>query len=214
MIDVEKNIKEFENLYNTYILPRQGADKLLEFIRKSDFYYAPASTKYHLAIKGGLLQHSLNVFHCLMAKAQSPTWGKYITHEKYQTLVAISLLHDLCKSYMYTTEYKNQKVYDEDVVKTADPKQIKHDSKGDFVWLEVPTYVTDNKFPLGHGEKSIFFIQQFMKLTIEEITCIYWHMGAYTGEKTWNELAKAMEKYPLVLALHEADMEATYLLEA
>ena len=65
MTDTKKNIEEFENLYNEYILPRDGGDKLLEFIRKSDFYTAPASTKYHLSEEGGLLQHSLNVFTAL-----------------------------------------------------------------------------------------------------------------------------------------------------
>ena len=75
MIDTKANIEEFESLYKTYILPRDGGDKLLEFIRKSDFYTAPASAKYHLAEEGGLLQHSLNVYHCLMSKANNPIWA-------------------------------------------------------------------------------------------------------------------------------------------
>ena len=214
MIDVEKNIKEFEELYTQYILPRDGADKLLEFIRKSDFYTAPASTKYHLAKKGGLLQHSLNVWHCLIAKADSETWRDIVLKAGWEKLATISLLHDLCKTYMYTIDYKNQKVYDEDLVKTANPKNVKHDSKGDFIWLELPTYVVNNKFPLGHGAKTVFMIQQFMKLSMEEIACIYWHMGAYgLNDKDCNELGSAIEKYPLVLALQEADMEASHLLE-
>lgn len=213
MIDAQGNIKKFEELYNKYILPRDGADKLLEFIRKSDFYSAPASTKFHLSEFGGLLQHSLNVYECLSKKKINPTWADRLA-DKDETIAVVALLHDLCKTYTYGKEFKNQKVYDKDIVAISEPRQVKHDSKGDFVWMEVPTYVTDNKFPLGHGSKSIFFIQQFMKLTMEEIACIYWHMGAYNLDSScYGELGKAIEKHPLVLALQEADMEASHLLE-
>ena len=213
MIDAQGNIKKFEELYNKYILPRDGADRLLEFIRRSDFYTAPASTRFHLSEVGGLLQHSLNVYECLSKKKINPTWADRLA-DKDETIAVVALLHDLCKTYTYGKEFKNQKVYDKDIVAISEPRQVKHDSKGDFVWMEVPTYVTDNKFPLGHGSKSIFFIQQFMKLTMEEIACIYWHMGAYNLDSScYGELGKAIEKHPLVLALQEADMEASHLLE-
>ena len=213
MIDAQGNIKKFEELYNKYILPRDGADRLLEFIRRSDFYTAPASTRFHLSEVGGLLQHSLNVYECLSKKKINPTWADRLA-DKDETIAVVALLHDLCKTYTYGKEFKNQKVYDKDIVAISEPRQVKHDSKGDFVWMEVPTYVTDNKFPLGHGSKSIFFIQQFMKLTMEEIACIYWHMGAYNLDSScYGELSKAIEKHPLVLALQEADMEASHLLE-
>ena len=213
MIDTKKNIEEFENLYNEYILPRDGGDKLLEFIRKSDFYTAPASTKYHLSEEGGLLQHSLNVFHCLMSKASNPTWAKIITPDKYKTAACVALLHDLCKTYFYDKELKNTKTYDPDIVASFGGRGVKHDAKGDYVWTMAEAYTYNNRFPLGHGSKSVFFIQQFIKLTMEEIACIYWHMGAYCDSNQWNELGDAFEKYPLALALHEADMEAAHLLE-
>ena len=214
MINCEVNIDRFEKLYGEFIASREGADRLLEFIRKSDFYTAPASTKYHLAEKGGLLQHSLNVFDCLYDKTVSNTvWQKVLAKYSEETIAIVSLLHDICKTYFYTTELKNQKIYDEKVVAGADPKSVKHDAKGDYIWDLVPAYGYDNKFPIGHGAKSVFFIQQFIKLSMEEIACIYWHMGAYTGENTWKELNEAYNKYPLALALHEADMESTYLLE-
>lgn len=213
MIDTKKNIEEFENLYNEYILPRDGGDKLLEFIRKSDFYTAPASTKYHLSEEGGLLQHSLNVFHCLMSKASNPTWAKIITPDKYKTAACVALLHDLCKTYFYDKELKNTKTYDPDIVASFGGRGVKHDAKGDYVWTMAEAYAYNNRFPLGHGSKSVFFIQQFIKLTMEEIACIYWHMGAYCDSNQWNELGDAFEKYPLALALHEADMEAAHLLE-
>lgn len=213
MIDTKKNIEEFENLYNEYILPREGGDKLLEFIRKSDFYTAPASTKYHLSEEGGLLQHSLNVFHCLMNKANNPTWVNIITPDKYKTAACVALLHDLCKTYFYDKEMKNTKTYDPDIVASFGGHGVKHDAKGDYVWTMTESYTYNNRFPLGHGAKSIFFIQQFIKLSMEEIACIYWHMGAYCDSSQWGELGDALEKYPLALALQEADMEAAHLLE-
>ena len=213
MIDTKKNIEEFENLYKEYILPREGGDKLLEFIRKSDFYTAPASTKYHLNEEGGLLQHSLNVFHCLMSKASNPTWANIITPDKHKTTACVALLNDLCKTYCYEKELKNTKSYDPETVASFNGRGVKHDAKGDYVWVMAEAYTTNNKFPLGHGAKSVFFIQQFMKLTMEEIACIYWHMGAYCDSSQWTELGNAFEKYPLAMALHEADMEATHMLE-
>ena len=196
MIDTKKNIEEFENIYNTYILPRDGADRLLEFIRKSDFYTAPASTRFHLSEEGGLLQHSLNVYKCLMNKASNPTWTSVVTPDKYATVACVAL-----------------KSYDPDVVASFNGNGVKHDAKGDYVWTMTESYTYNNRFPLGHGAKSVFFIQQFIKLSMEEIACIYWHMGAYCDSSQWNELGDAYEKYPLALALHEADMEATHLLE-
>lgn len=213
MIDTKKNIEEFENIYNTYILPRDGADRLLEFIRKSDFYTAPASTRFHLSEEGGLLQHSLNVYKCLMNKASNPTWASVVTPDKYATVACVALLHDLCKTYFYEKELKNTKSYDPDVVASFNGNGVKHDAKGDYVWTMAEAYTKNNKFPIGHGAKSVFFIQQFMKLTMEEIACIYWHMGAYCGSDQWSELGEAFDKYPLALALHEADMEATHMLE-
>jgi hypothetical protein len=103
------------------------------------------------------------------------------------------LLHDLCKTYYYTTDTRNV--------------------KENGVWVQKPYYAVDDKYPYGHGEKSVMMIEQFIKLSMVERMAIRWHMGAYSGEKDWNTLGIAYEKYPLVLALHEADMEATYLME-
>lgn len=108
---------------------------------------------------------------------------------------------------------KNRKTYDEEKVKAANPRTVKRDANGEFIWETVPAYVVDDKYPLGHGEKSVFFIMQFVKLTMLEIAAIKHHMGAYCDSSQWNTLGQAYEKYPLALALHESDLEATYLLE-
>lgn len=177
-------------------IQREGIDKLLDFIRKSDFYTAPASTRYHGAHEGGLLKHSLNAYDCLERKtsgSEHNIWKPFLVDTDEHTIIIVSLLHDLCKTYYYTTDTRNV--------------------KENGVWVQKPYYTVDDKYPYGHGEKSVMMIEQFIKLSMAERMAIRWHMGAYEGEKAWNTLGTAMDKYPLVLALHQADMEATYLLE-
>ncbi|MBR4589058.1 MAG: hypothetical protein IKO36_00195 [Bacteroidaceae bacterium] len=205
------NIAKFEELLSE--VKREGINSLLDFIRKSDFYTAPASTRFHLSEQGGLLKHSLHVYECLNAKVDAPIWKDVLKGVSRETILIVSLLHDLCKTYYYTTDFKNQKTYDADKVSAASSREVKHDAKGDYIWETVPCFTVDNKYPLGHGSKSVVFILQYMKLSMEEITAITYHMGAYCDSSQWTELGQAYEKYPLALALHQADMEATHILE-
>lgn len=205
------NIAKFEELLSE--VKREGISSLLDFIRKSDFYTAPASTRFHLSEQGGLLKHSLHVYECLNAKVNAPIWKDVLKDVSRETILIVSLLHDLCKTYYYTTDFKNQKTYDADKVSAASSREVKHDAKGDYIWETVPCFTVDNKYPLGHGSKSVVFILQYMKLSMEEITAITYHMGAYCDSSQWTELGQAYEKYPLALALHQADMEATHILE-
>lgn len=185
--------ERFEQLLQS--VNRDGIDKLIEFIRKSDFYTAPASTRYHGAYEGGLLEHSLNVFDCLANKWEldQGIWHEHMNGIEEDSIVIISLLHDICKTYYYITEMRNV--------------------KENGVWVQKPYYTVDDKIPYGHGEKSVMMIEEYIKLKPVERYAIRWHMGAYSGQQDWNTLGAAMEKYPLVLALHQADMEATYLME-
>lgn len=205
------NIAKFEELLSE--IKREGINDLLGFIRKSDFYTAPASTRFHLSEQGGLLKHSLHVYECLNAKVDASIWKDVLKDVSRETILIVSLLHDLCKTYYYTTDFKNQKTYDADKVSAASSREVKHDAKGDYIWETVPCFTVDNKYPLGHGSKSVVFILQYMKLSMEEITAITYHMGAYCDSSQWTELGQAYEKYPLALALHQADMEATHILE-
>lgn len=175
---------------------RPGIENLLEFIRRSDFYTAPASTRFHGAYEGGLLEHCLNVLDCLAEKKASDNaiWHKVLVNVPSESIVISSLLHDLCKTYFYTSEMRNKK-----------------EESG--AWVQVPFYAVNDLIPYGHGEKSVMMIEEYIKLYPVERYAIRWHMGSYEPKEFWNTLGTAMEKYPLVLALHEADMEATYLLE-
>lgn len=104
----------------------------------------------------------------------------------------------------YGSELRNQKTYDPDKVATAEMRQVKHDSNGDFIWETVPTYTVDDKVPYGHGEKSVMMIEEYIKLKPVERYAIRWHMGFTEPKENWNTLKEAIKKYPLVLAMIEA----------
>ena len=198
----KENIEKFENLLQS--VNREGINILLTFIRKSDFYTAPASTRYHSCHEGGLLEHTLNVYDRLMNKCKDTLWqGNTII--KNENIVISALLHDICKTYFYGTELKNKKVYKE--------TGSKSDSNGRYDWETVPSYTIDDKIPYGHGEKSVMMVEEFIKLEPVERYAIRWHMGFTEPKENWNTIGMAIKKYPLVLALHEVDIEATYLME-
>lgn len=198
----QTNIERFEDFLRK--TNREGIENLIEFIRKSDFYTAPASTRYHSCHEGGLLEHSLNVFDRLMEKRNDTFFARKINVD-YESIIIVSLLHDICKSYLYGTELKNKKEYHE--------KGTKSDSNGRYDWVTVPSYTIDDKIPYGHGEKSVMMIEEYIKLKPVERYAIRWHMGFTEPKEHWNMLSTAIRKYPLILALHMSDLEATYLIE-
>ena len=185
---------------------RDGIEDLIAFIRKSDFYTAPASTRYHSCHEGGLLEHSLNVANCLLDKVENnPTWSDALSNIGRESLIISALLHDICKCYYYVKEMKNKKVYSETGKKS--------DDNGRFDWVSVPGYSCDDKIPYGHGEKSVMMVEEFIKLKNVERYAIRWHMGFTEPKESYNTLSAAIKKYPLILSLHEADLESTYLME-
>lgn len=202
-LNIQELIEKFEQLLTS--VKRDGIDKLLAYIRKSDFYRAPASTRFHSCHDGGLLEHSLNLYECLLSKKQNPIWAEVLREVDDESLILVALLHDLCKSYLYVPEFKNKKVYSD--------TGTKRDEGGRFDWQAVKGYSTDDKIPYGHGEKSVMMIEEFIKLKPIERYAIRWHMGFTEPKEYWNTLTAAIKKYPVILAVHQADMEATYLLE-
>ena len=187
--------EEFISIFNENI-KREGADKLLDFLEnKSDFFTAPASTRYHNAFEGGLLRHSLNVYKCLVAYLErGRVKDMYKLEASAETAAIVALLHDLCKVNIYRVSYRNSK----------------NDKTGQ--WEKVPYYEIHDNLPYGHGEKSVYMISGFMRLTREEAMAIRWHMG-FSGNEDKNTIGRALEKYPLAFALSVADMEASYFLE-
>ena len=187
--------EEFISLYQSRIT-REGADKLLEYLDspQSDFFTAPASTRFHGSYEGGLLEHSLNVYYCLYDYLNRDRVKEmYNISCSEESIAIVSLLHDLCKINCYQKGTRNVK-----------------DKNG--VWQTVPTFEYADDLPYGHGEKSVYIISGFMRLSREEAFAIRYHMG-FSGTEPQNNVGAAFEKYPLAFALSTADMEATYFLE-
>ena len=192
--------EEFISIYNEFI-KRPGADKLLDYLEnKSDFFTAPCSTRFHGAYEGGLVEHSVNDYHCLKDYLSRPrvkeVYGMEFSDE---TIAIVSLLHDVCKVNFYATEMRNRK----------------NEETGQ--WEKVPFYTINDTLPYGHGEKSVYIISGFLygegRLTRDEALAIRWHMGFSSEDDNKNTIGRALEMYPLAFALHVADMEATYFLE-
>ena len=211
MINQEANQKRFKELMSK--VTREGVDDLMDYISKTDFASAPASTHYHLCCEGGLLQHSLNVYDCMQLKRNNPLWAPFFEKVPEESIIIMSLLHDLCKVNTYVKGTKNVKTYDPEEIKAAKGIKINRDGLGDFIWKTVQAYEWHDCMPLGHGDKSVMLIQQFMKLKAHEVFAIRWHMGFSENSKENRMIGEAMEKYPIALALFEADMEASKLLE-
>jgi len=192
-----ENLKEkFVKIYKENIT-REGADKLLEYLLsdKSDFFTAPASTRFHGSYPGGLAEHSINVYECLKDYLSRPRVKElYNMDFSDETIAIVSLLHDICKVNIYKPGTRNVK-----------------DENG--VWKQVPTYTFEDKMPYGHGEKSVYIINGYMRLTRDEAFAIRYHMG-FTGVEDVGTVSNAFEMFPLAFATATADMEATFYLES
>jgi len=184
---IKQNREDFLDICNnTTILP----NSLYHFLEQSDFWRAPASTKYHEAYEGGLVQHSLKVYEQL-----SMLNYNHFLNIPDESITKTALFHDLCKVNFYRKTYKNKKMED-------------------GRWQRVEGYEVNDDLPLGHGEKSLFLlVQHGVSLTEEEALAIRWHMGAWnaTGYQEEQALAGAMNKHRLVTALHIADMMAVWV---
>ncbi len=185
---------KFIELYREHIY-RSGSEKLLAWLESTDFFEAPASTRFHLSRPGGLVEHSVHVFERLrtLCDVECQTTPAF-EEPTMETMAVCGLLHDICKANFYTVEMRNRK-----------------NEQGQ--WEKYPFYVVDDQLPYGHGEKSVYIASGFMKLSREEAFAIRWHMGGFDEAVKGGSfsLNKAYEKFPLALLLHLADMQATYL---
>ena len=187
------NQERFLEIFNEKIT-RDGADKLLDFLMRSDFFTAPASTRYHGACEGGLLAHSLNVYDCLVDILSRPRMKELYGVEYSDESIAIAaLMHDICKVNFYKTSFRNAK-----------------DENGK--WVSVPYYTIEDNLPYGHGEKSVYIVSGFMRLTRDEAFAIRYHMG-FSGTEDPGNVGRALEMFPLAYATCCADMEAAFLME-
>ena len=190
----EKFIEEFQKH-----ITRTGSANLLAWMQESDFFEAPASTRFHLSEPGGLVKHSLHVYQRLVAlylaeKRRGGDPEYELTDQEQETLAICGLLHDLCKTNFYAVEMRNRK-----------------NEQGR--WEQYPFYIVEDQLPYGHGEKSAYMISGFMRLTREEAMAIRWHMGFSDNDCKGGgySVGNAFEKFPLAVLTHIADLQATYL---
>ena len=174
-------------------ITREGHSELLDWLdNRTDFFTAPASTRFHGAFREGLVIHSLNVYDLLSKRnAQEKS-------DSDESVAIVSLLHDVCKAEFYKESTRN----------------VKDEQTGR--WEKVPYYAIDDRFPYGHGEKSVYLVERFLRLNPAEAIAIRWHMGGFDDNAKVGgfSVAAAFGKYPLAVKLHLCDMEATYLLES
>lgn len=191
MKDIQEVKKTIIELLNS--TERKGIDKAIKYLEESDFFVAPASTRFHGNYQGGLAEHSLNVYEAFKRKNIEYDFGL-----SEDTMKIVALLHDTCKINFYTIYDKN--------VNIAGPGE-----KPKFI--KKPAYGVKDLLPIGHGEKSVIILQQFITLTKEEVILIRWHMGGYEPKENLNNVSAAWNLYKAGVALHTADLESSYILE-
>ena len=195
---------EFLEIYNKYI-KREGADKLLQWLESTDFFTCPASTKFHSNFEGGLCEHSINVYNRLVNLVKNEFGENYQEIVSDESLAIMGLLHDVCKVNTYKVDYKNVKVYS--------ASGTKFDNAGKFDWVSQPYYMVEDELPYGHGEKSVYMLCGFIKLTREEAMAINWHMGGFDMRVKGGSygISEAYYQFPVAVLLANADIMASYL---
>ncbi len=185
-------MSQFEQIFVTNI-KRDGSAELLNYLKSSDFFTAPASARYHLNVEGGLCAHSVNVYNRLLSLVKAEYGDNYREVYSDESIAICGLLHDVCKVNYYVLDYRN----------------VKEGGQ----WVKKPYFTVNEKFPFGHGEKSVFLVNQYIKLSAEEAQAINWHMGGFDQRVQGGSysVSEAYSKYKLAVFTHLADLQATYL---
>lgn len=165
--------------------------KCLDWLHSTDFYTAPASTKYHDDYEGGLLEHSIRVYNKMIELLEVETFADNLSimNDSVFDALLCALVHDWCKIGLYEKYLKN----------------VKNDSTGQWEKVEAFRH-KDSAIPLGHGTTSMFMAQKFFRLSIEQAAAIRWHMGVYQVSETEKpDLFRANESMPMNFLLQFAD---------
>lgn len=194
-MSVKENKEKFKKICSQWI-KRNGLQELLEWLEETDFYEAPASTRFHLMCEGGLCRHSINVFNRLKSEYEKEGFFEFKTLEEtaktMESLAVVALFHDLCKVNFYSVSERNVK-----------------NEYGE--WIKVPYYAVDNRSILvGHGYKSARLVNKYMNITDEEYMAIVHHMG-YSSDDNISNISEIFNKSKLTLLLHIADTKATFI---
>ncbi len=201
---MEDKTNEFKELIKKNV-KREGIDKLMDWLDTTDFFTAPASSKFHSNYKGGLCAHSINVFNRFVNLLKLEYGEDFEKVCSLESATLMALFHDLCKVDTFVSETRNVKEYYEG--------GTRQDSKGRYDWKEKEGYSVSDSLPYGHGEKSVYILSGFLRLTRQEAMAINWHMGGFDYRVKGGSyaLSDVFYSYPVALLLHIADIEATYL---
>lgn len=207
---IEANKQEFLSLLRTIERPGADIDRLIKKLESSDFFSAPASTQYHRSCKGGLCDHSLNVYYNMMHlfNYKLPTLRLDAEEIKQyeESIKIVALLHDISKMNLYVESVKNVKVYA--------PEGDKRDSMGSYYWDSKLSYTVKeakDRFIYGsHEATSEYMIRQFIPLTAEESSAVLHHMGGMSWDSAKDNYGEVYLNYPLALLLFTADILSTY----
>lgn len=184
---MNSNIKKFQDVLR--ILNRKGTEKFLSWLETTDFYTAPASTRFHGSYSGGLLEHTMNVYRVALKFYTSNIFCSL--EIPMNSVIFCSLMHDLCKINCYKQELRWTK---------------NQENK----WVQIPQYVWDEREPFGgHGSKSVYLAQRFFELNPQEASAINAHMGAYDNPN----VNKVYENNKLAWIIHIADEYASLYLD-
>lgn len=203
-LDINANKQRFVDCCQQYI-HRDGLDKILAYLDKSDFYEAPSSASFHLNVKGGLCKHSINVFETALKirehiaqEAIESGESPFTEVPSTESVAVAALFHDICKVKLY-----------------HEVEKWKKDANGR--WMNYPGYELKDDFPLGHGEKSCLMLSWYMRLKPDEMLAIRWHMGPWgvnmNSFEDQRNYDTAHSLYPLVMIIHTADCLAASIME-
>jgi len=201
-MDLEANKNRFIEILSS--VNRKGVDKMIEYLEDSDFFIAPASTKYHCNFLGGLCKHSLNVYDNIVALN-----NLYNLNINADSLVLVSLLHDVSKVNFYEEYFQNKKLYS--------PQGSKYDEGGRYDWVSVKSYkIKEPELRMvsgEHGFNSYMIIKNYINLSDEEITAIVNHHLGMDNGYCFKDMNEVCDRYPIVTLLHLADMCSVYFTE-
>lgn len=181
---------------------REGVDYVIDDLIELGFFESPASSRFHLNVKGGLVRHSLNVCKVALKVREAMIELDDTLRDLLpkNSIIIAALLHDVCKADIYKPTIKKEK-----------------NLFG--VWMSVDGYdVSYDNFPLGHGEKSVIvLLRSGLDLTDDEIMAIRWHMHAweipFQSPDSKGNFNVAKSKCPLLTLIQTADGLASNLLE-
>lgn len=205
---INANKIEFIQLIRSINREKAKIEELINKLENSDFFYAPASTKYHAAYEGGLCEHSLNVYYTMNKLISSNSLLQPQCYDE-DSIKIVGLLHDISKMNIYEKTSKNVKVYG----KPFECKQ--QDELGYFRWVAQPGFKTkDHRFVYGNHEMtSEYIVRQFIPLKIDESVAILHHMGSMAFDSAKDDIGVVFNQYQLALMVYMADMMSTYILE-